>query len=111
MGGAQTPPLPVRPAADLPPGALAELRDGMCRWAGVERDAEGLTALLALIDRLEVGTPGAPPLIAARLIARAALDRRESRGGHFRADSPATDAVARHTRLRRVAADIPRAAA
>ena len=71
----------------------------MSRWAGVERDAEGLTGLLALIDRLEAGSPDASALIAARMIAQAALDRHESRGGHYRSDFPATDVEAHHTRL------------
>ena len=39
-------------------------------------------------------------LQAARLIVRGALDRRESRGGHYRADHPETAAEARHTRMR-----------
>ena len=85
--------------ADLPPAGLTELRQAMSRWAGVERDAEGLTGLLALIDRLEAGSPDASALIAARMIAQAALDRHESRGGHYRSDFPATDVEAHHTRL------------
>ena len=39
-------------------------------------------------------------MIAARLIVEAALARRESRGGHYRSDFPATAATARHTRVR-----------
>ncbi len=85
--------------ADLSPAALAELRQGMSRWAGVERDAKGLTRLLTLIERLRGDAPAAPALRASRMIAQAALERRESRGGHFRSDYPFADAVARHTRL------------
>tara|TARA_R110002167_G_scaffold63058_5_gene177887 strand:- start:2088 stop:3614 length:1527 start_codon:yes stop_codon:yes gene_type:complete len=93
--------LPVIAGADLPPAALAELRRGMSDWAGVVRDAAGLMALIALIDRLEMQSPGAAPLIAARLIAEAALARQESRGGHWRSDYPQTGAEAHHTRIRR----------
>jgi len=35
------------------------------------------------------------PLIAARLVAQGALDRRESRGGHFRSDHPQLGAPVR----------------
>ena len=38
--------------------------------------------------------------LAARLIAQAALDRRECRGGHYRSDYPQTDGAAVHTRVR-----------
>src|SRR5690606_8012382 len=86
-------------APDLPPAALAELRAAMSRHAGLVRDAEGLTALLALIDRLQASCGRAAALVAARLIARAALDRRESRGGHFRADFPEPGVRAEHSRI------------
>ena len=96
VGGA---PLPAVIAADLPTEAMAELRAAMTRHAGVVRDAAGLTALIALLDRLEQAHPGTPSVAAARLIAEAALARRESRGGHWRSDYPATMRTARHTRV------------
>ena len=86
---------------DLPPAALLELRRAMSAEAGVVRDAQGLMRLLALIERLAATHGEALPLTTARLIAEAALARRESRGGHWRADYPSTAAVAVHTRLRR----------
>jgi L-aspartate oxidase len=73
------------------------LRDAMSTHAGVVRDAQGLGSLLATIEGLaREGDPAAPAneLVAARLIAEAALARRESRGGHFRADFPHAHAVA-----------------
>ncbi|MGZ9100806.1 MAG: L-aspartate oxidase [Brevundimonas sp.] len=87
-------------APDLSPEALQTLREAMSRSVGVVRDAAGLTEALAVIARLEAETPGALPLVAARLIAEAALERRESRGGHHRSDYPAAAAVAVHTRIR-----------
>jgi L-aspartate oxidase len=93
-------PAPVRIAPDLPDAAMAELRIAMTAHAGVVRDAEGLSRLIALIDRLEVQHDAPTVLIAARLIAQAALDRRESRGGHYRSDYPQTAANADHTRVR-----------
>ena len=86
---------------DLAPEALAALRVAMSDNVGVVRDADGLTRALALMERLEQEARGALPLLAARLIAGAALDRRESRGGHYRSDYPGTDAGPRHTRLHR----------
>ena len=93
-------PAPVEIAPDLPDAAMAELRTAMTAHAGVVRDAAGLSALIALIDRLEVQHGPAAVLLAARLIAQAALDRRESRGGHYRSDYPQTAARADHTRVR-----------
>ncbi|WEK38544.1 MAG: L-aspartate oxidase [Candidatus Brevundimonas colombiensis] len=93
-------PNPVRIAPDLPDAALADLRDAMTTHAGVVRTAEGLATLIALIDDLEARHGAAAALLAARLIAQAALDRRESRGGHYRADHPETAARAEHTRVR-----------
>ncbi|MFC0632994.1 L-aspartate oxidase [Brevundimonas balnearis] len=93
-------PLPTaRVGADLDADALATLRSAMTAELGVIRDADGLGRLLDLIARLERGTPSAPVLVAARLMAQGALDRRESRGGHYRSDFPQTSAEARHTRF------------
>ena len=85
------------PVGDLSPAALMELRQAMSRCAGVVRTAEGLTELITLIDRQELAHGRAPPLIAARLVAQSALDRRESRGGHYRADFPDPLPEARRT--------------
>ena len=98
VGGGRA--LPGRVSPDLSEAAMAELRTAMTAQAGVVRDADGLSRLIALIDRLEVQNGAAAPLLAARLIAQAALDRRESRGGHYRSDYPQTGVVAEHTRVR-----------
>ena len=90
----------TRVSRDLPPEAMAELRAAMTRFAGVVRDEEGLSALITVIDRLARAHPDAVVLTAARLIAEGALNRRESRGGHFRADYPDSLPAAEHTRMR-----------
>ncbi len=82
-------------APDLPAAALAELRLGMSRDAGVVRDADGLNRLLGEIDDLQATVGAAPSLVAARLVAACALERRESRGAHFRADYPQASEPAR----------------
>ncbi len=92
-----TAPAPVHPAPDLPEAALAELRAGMSRDAGVVRDAAGLARLLGQIDQLAARHGWALPLVAARLVAQPALAREESRGAHYRADFPQTAAHARRT--------------
>lgn len=75
-------------APELPAEALAGLRAAMSRDAGVVRDAAGLGRLVAHIDALRAEHGEVPALVAARLVAASALARRESRGGHFRADFP-----------------------
>jgi succinate dehydrogenase/fumarate reductase flavoprotein subunit len=86
----------------------AELREVMWERAGLVRTGDGLGAALAALERIEtdlarVGVAGDPSLnaawqdwlsvrnqvMAAGLIARAALERRESRGAHYRGDFPA----------------------
>jgi L-aspartate oxidase len=90
-----TEPLLADPAPDLLAGALRLLRRAMTRDAGVVRDATGLTRLLGEIAALEAAHGPALPLIAARLVAKGALGRRESRGAHFRTDCPALSAPVR----------------
>ena len=89
--------LPTERSPDLPPLAMAALRRSMSRYAGVERDAAGLSALLAEIDALSARHGEALVLTAARLVAQAALNRRESRGAHWRGDFPEPAAHARRT--------------
>lgn len=91
------------PPPDLQPRPLARLRLAMSELAGVIRTGPGLTNLIATLDQLDAGRVPALPSVAARLIAEAALARRESRGGHYRADFPEPAAEARHTRLRQPA--------
>ena len=66
--------------------------------ASMATETKRMTAVFSAAAAAKV--PGASPLVAARLIVEAALARRESRGGHWRADFPAAAREARHTRLR-----------
>lgn len=80
------------PAVSMPAPRI--LRESMTRGAGLERDAAGLSATLATIARVERSSLGEPSLMnlttAAKLIAAAALSRKESVGAHFRRDYPLT---------------------
>ncbi len=93
-------PRPRRVAGDE--ARLAALRRTMWDQVGVERDAASLEAALAAIDRLAAEHPSGAAgdatggelrnlLTVGRLVAAAALARRESRGSHFRRDHPAED--------------------
>jgi L-aspartate oxidase len=79
-------PTPEEPVAPPP---SRETRKAMWRHAGLERDGGGLAALLD------------DPHPLARLVARSALFREESRGAHARADFPGIDREldGRHTLL------------
>jgi len=101
-GDAQTPQtrlLSADAAPEIAGADLTELRRRMSDHAGVVRSASGLGDLLGWIDDRQRRGGAGGALIAARLVAQAALDRRESRGGHFRSDYPTTAQVATHTRL------------
>jgi L-aspartate oxidase len=86
-----------------PAPELASVRDLMWRLVGVFRDGPGLTEAVRQLDgawcwlraQPAASTPEqvklASVITVGRLMARAALRREESRGGHFRADFPARD--------------------
>ncbi|MCA1779504.1 MAG: FAD-binding protein [Xanthomonadaceae bacterium] len=82
------------------PAMLESLRRAMSADAGVERDATGLARLLDTIDALEAEHGPADSLLAARLVARGALAREESRGAHCRKDFPAASPTPAHTVLK-----------
>lgn len=111
--GAVLTPLP----ANGPPDARAtsELRAIMSRSVGVVRDGAGLSAAIAAIAMIESRATHAElrnRALAARLIATAALRRRESRGAHTRSDFPTPDPAFAHrmmmtlTEADRIAADL-----
>lgn len=79
--------------------SLDAMRRAMSAHAGVVRDAKGLVQLLDMLDSLESCGESADALVAARLIAAAALDRRESRGAHDRTDYPDSAARGESSRL------------
>jgi L-aspartate oxidase len=97
-------PTPAPEIDILPEAALAELRQNMTAHVGVERDSAGLTHALRTIARIERVSQGTSRsflnmLSVATLIAAAALQRTESRGGHARADFPDTDPALAHQTL------------
>jgi L-aspartate oxidase len=98
--GSGLPPAPERFAAPSPPHVL---RDAMTRLVGLERDEDGLRDALGVIAQVERAGGNEPALLnmttAAKLVAAAALKRRESRGGHYRTDYPSTDEIGRRTFL------------
>jgi L-aspartate oxidase len=84
------PPLEDRGAAEV---AADRIREVMWAHAGIARTAPGLRRALGALDAIGARlAPGATEernlLQTARLIAEAALLRRESRGGHYRTDFP-----------------------
>jgi L-aspartate oxidase len=89
-GDWDVPPLADRGAAQV---AADDVRALMWEHAGIDRNARGLRSCVARLTeiekRLESGATEERNLTqTARLIAEAALARKESRGGHFRSDFP-----------------------
>jgi L-aspartate oxidase len=111
--GSACPPLPARPLgpADAAAqtehaeaeieGARRKVQELMWQHVGLVRNGEGLRQTLARLNDMQrqFGQPAptrtsielANMVAVARLVARAALERTESRGAHYRTDFPATD--------------------
>lgn len=88
----------------LDASAVQQLRDLMTRLVGVRRTGAGLAQAITRIRELQAAhgssTDFANMCATALLIATAALNRRESRGAHWRDDFPVPDAgYARRSRL------------
>jgi len=89
--------------ASVVPSALTgeAVRDLMWRRAGLFRTRDDLRSAVAALDAAAAATASDTAeasrhrslVTVARLIARAALRREESRGGHFRADFPQRDDI------------------
>ena len=85
----------VEPLSDRGAAMVAaeEIRSVMWMHAGIDRNARGLREAIKQLDsirtRLTTGmTEELNMLDAAQMIVGSALQRRESRGGHFRSDFP-----------------------
>jgi L-aspartate oxidase len=104
------PPRLARPdtrAEPIPPApAVGQVRHILETHGGVMRDRRGLTVAVDILAPL---ARDADPALVALFIAKAALARTESRGGHCRTDFPDRAAVAER-RLQRLRDVIPLAA-
>jgi L-aspartate oxidase len=85
--------MPVPPSGYSDWQMLRQIQQTMGELVGVVRWADGLTAATARLTELGKAARGLSTrwVTTAWLIARAALERTESRGAHFRQDYPASD--------------------
>jgi L-aspartate oxidase len=90
VGTWKVPPLADRGAAQV---AADAIRDVMWEYAGIARTARGLRTALERLEEIGERLPAGATeelnmLQTAQLVVEAALMRKESRGGHYRADFP-----------------------
>jgi len=82
---------------------MSILRAAMSKGAALTRTEQSLLETIDVISALreqgEMTSGLKSALASAELIAQGALDREESRGAHYRADYPDTDAERFHTEL------------
>ena len=91
-------------ASPTEPDRMSDIRTIAWRDLGIVRSGEGLERAIRQLAGLgDISTGGAE---VAALIARAALEREESRGAHYRSDHPTTDP---HLAKRSVTKPEPRA--
>jgi L-aspartate oxidase len=96
---------------DSAPEPRRRLRESMWERVGIVRDGAGLERALSEVDSIEREIGDRPGelrnlLAAGRLIATAALARRETRGSHVRSDHPRTDeSLRRHLPIHPAPAD------
>jgi L-aspartate oxidase len=96
--GPRVDPTPRRRGAAGGTAVRAEVARIMWDGCGLERDGDGLAHALEALDALPLPADAESlgMLEVASLIARAALEREESRGAHFRTDFPGTDPAREH---------------
>ena len=99
--------LPFHPHASAP--SWSALREAMSNSAGIARSADGLRTALERFEQWTDTAADDPSLplatLTSRLIAEAALRRRESRGAHLRLDFPDEDAAWRRHSLQQLAVE------
>lgn len=86
-----------QPVAQLSQAARKTLRAAMSAKVGVVRAAEGLQNVLEILEKFDRDLGITNEVTTARLITKGALARTESRGGHYRADFPNTDAIGKRS--------------
>ena len=85
------------------PAVVAALRQEMWSHVGLVREHQGLARALSRLHEWrnlpELGGEARNLADVGALVAQAALDRRESRGGHYRSDYPESDPALQRRRF------------
>jgi L-aspartate oxidase len=94
-------PMPAMQKRVDDPSALPVIRTICTEYMGISRNAQGLAAAMTRLAPLAATSDAA---LVAWLMARAALQRRESRGAHFRTDFPAAERAFAHSQVAEISA-------